>query len=273
MANTTSSLFTVAASTSAALAQDSVKAAAQRELAARRGPQTVVTLEKTFPGLAILLDKVVVNKFINAGIVDGCAYLDADGNPTNDEDAGVESNPAYMTVIASGRTAWVSLDLVNEECFQITNGIWDSRAKTGSLTLLGFNDNSEDAPYRGRKFTVTEAGALATMFFGTRGTDRSTGIFFRNFVVQSIKAAHNAYLQSPAAKAIADEAKARRARQDAARERAMAKAAEEENYRLYQASVPNVGTSVIPEDAGLKIAKDGSLRVGGKFVKKGETIA
>lgn len=269
MANTNSSvsvssLFTVSANTASVLNDKAAKAAAKAEFEARFTPQTVASLEKTFSGITEYMDRVIVAFFVSAGIVDGNMFLDSEGNGTNDEEAGVESNPAYMTIIADGRTAWFSLELINEELYQVTNNIWSSRDKAGSLTLLGFNDGSEGAVHGDKRFTVTEAGALATLVFGTRD-DRSTGLFFKSFIVQAIKAQHESYLGSDEAKAVAEKARIRN-------ERIAARRAEEADYHQFKSAVPEVTTTVIPADLGLSVTSKGSLRIKGRFVKKNTTL-
>jgi hypothetical protein len=268
----TSSLFTVTAETSNKLAKSDAKAHAAEELRRRREPQTPATLARTFAGIESLLDKVIVAKFVAAGIVDGNRYLTVDGTPTNDEEEGESMNPNFMKIVADGRKAWRSLDLINEELYNVTNTVWSSRDKKGTLVLPGFNDGTEGAAHRGKRFTVTEAGALAAMLFGTK-EDRASGLFFKHFIVQEIRRQHDAYMKSPEARKVAEEAKARRVRQDVAHAKAQSRAEEQANYQQFKAQVPTVASPVISADAGLKVASDGTLRQKGRFTKKGQTLA
>lgn len=270
MKKTCSALHTVSADHAAKLNKAREEAEVARVRAARQGQQTPRSLCATFPGLEEVMDSIITGKFIDLGVVDGDALLDPEGNPTEDEDLG-DCNPDYMKIVADGRTAWKALSIVNEEMYLITNAVWSSRDKKGALSIPGFNDGSPDAPHQGKRFTVTEAGALAAMVFGTR-EDRNSGLFFRNYIVREIVRAHEAYLKSPEARKVAEEAKARRARQEAARAKAMAAQQEADNYRQFKASVPAVGKAVIPSDAGLKVASDGTLRKSGKFVGKDKPL-
>lgn len=180
------SLFAVSSSTSSKL---------NNSYDARKAPQTAASLERTFPGITNYMESVINAKFVSAEIVDGDRYLDIAGETTDNDELGEATNPMYMKVVASNRTAWLGLKLINEELYQITNGIWNSREKNGSLMLLGFNDGSEGSVYGYKKFTVTEAGALATLMFGTK-EDRSTGLFFKNYIVQSIQAQHDYHVET-----------------------------------------------------------------------------
>jgi len=258
-----SNLFNVSSSTLSTLASTvcEEKIIAREELNNRRAPQTPEMLERTFAGLSMYLDEIIVTKFVSAGIVDGFQYLTKEGVSTNDAELGEQTNPNFMKVVADGRRAWKALELINFELFQLTNSIWNSKEKTGSLTLLGFNDNSNGAAYINKKFTVTEAGALATLLFG-RKENRATGLFFRNFIVQQITNDHEKYMKSPLCQKRMEAARARTVQQS--------------NFVQFQtvenAQSQELSNPVIPQDSGLKVDKNGRLRKHGKFVGKNNSI-
>jgi hypothetical protein len=276
MANTTSinaAAISLSSDVVAKLDRDAQRAAAAKARAVRQGFCTVQRLVTEFPGIVECVDRTITLLFVQAGVVDGCMYLDSEGNPTSDEETGETMNPGFMKVVCDGRKAWNSLNAVNlalTDC--LTNAAWDKAARKGTLSIPGFNDGSDGAPHGNKKFTVTEAGALAALVFGTR-EDRAAGLYFRHMVVKDIQAQHAAYMQTPEAKAVAKAAQERRDRIEAAKERQMEAAQEAANYEQYKASLPEVTTPVIAADAGLKVAKDGTLRKGGKFVAKNKTLA
>ena len=252
----TNSLFSISSSTKSSLSNvvAEEKLIAREEINSRRTFQTPESLERTFSGLTQYLDQIIVAKFISAGVIDESMYLTETGEGTNNEDDGVENNPNYMKVIVDGRKAWRSVELINKEMSQITDEIWSTKTHSGSLILLGFNDNSNEALHPNKQFTITEAGALAKLLFGTK-ENRATGLFFRNFIVRDITNAHEIYMKSDLCKRRAERAIARRSEVEQTTN----------GFEQYQ-SVSEQSTSVVCDK--ITVDKNGRRRLNGKFVGK-----